>query len=80
MEAQSKGGKFMDKIFELLKLYGICDYCKVTCTPELLYTIEFKYKDYYTTFCFFEYEFDTPGYYYYIQKIISDLSDIVKAF
>lgn len=70
----------MDKIFDLLDLYGIRDYCDVSCTPELLYSIEFKYKGYHTTFSFFEYEFDNPGYYYYIEKIISSLSDIVKAF
>ena len=70
----------MDKIFDLLKLYGICDYCKVICTPELLYSIEFRYKNYYTTFCFFEYEFDNPSTFYYINNIIANLSDIVKAF
>ncbi len=70
----------MDKIFDLLDLYGIRDYCKVKCTPELLYSIEFEYKGYYTTFSFFEYEFGSAGYYYYIQTIISSLADIVKAF
>lgn len=70
----------MDKIFDLLTLHGIRDYCEVTCTPELLYTISFKYKGYYTLFSFFEHEFDAPGYYYYIEKIIEDLSGIVKAF
>lgn len=70
----------MDKIFDLLDLYGIRDYCNVSCTPELLYTIEFKYKNYRTMFSFFEYEFDNPGYYYYIQNIIADLYAIVKAF
>ena len=70
----------MDKIFDLLDLYDIRDYCVVSCTPDLLYKIAFRYKDYYTVFSFFEYEFDRPGYYYYIEKIISDLSFIVKAF
>lgn len=70
----------MDKIFDLLDLYTIRDYCVVSCTSELLYTIIFRYKDYYTVFSFFEYEFDRPGYYYYIEKIISDLSALVKAF
>ena len=70
----------MDKIFDLLDLYGIRDYCNVYVTPELLYSIEFKYKNYRTMFSFFEYEFDSPGYYYYIQNIISDLYAIVKAF
>ena len=70
----------MDKIFDLLDLYGIRDYCVVSCTPELLYAISFKYKNYRTTFSFFEYEFDNPGYYYYIHNIISNFSDIVKAF
>lgn len=70
----------MDKIFDLLDLYGIRDYCDVSCTPELLYSIEFKYKGYYTTFSFFEYELGSSEYYYYIEKIISNLSDIVKAF
>lgn len=70
----------MDKIFELLDLYGIRGYCEVDCTPELLYTISFKYKNYRTMFSFFKYEFDNPGYYYYIQNIISDLYSIVKAF
>lgn len=70
----------MDKIFDLLDLYGIRDYCNVSVTPELLYSIEFKYKNYRTMFSFFEYEFDNPGYYYYIQNIISGLYDIVKAF
>ena len=51
----------MDKIFDLLDLYGIRDYCDVSCTPELLYSIEFKYKNYRTMFSFFEYEFDNPG-------------------
>ena len=70
----------MDKIFNLLDLYGIRDYCTVSCTPELLYAIEFRYKDYYTTFCFLEHEFDNPTTYYYIRNIISSFSDIVKAF
>lgn len=70
----------MDKIFNLLDLYGIRDYCEVSCTPELLYTISFKYKGYYTMFSFFDHEFCYPGYYYYIQKIIENLADIVKAF
>lgn len=70
----------MDKIFDLLDLYGIRDYCEVSCTPELLYTISFTYKDYRTLFSFFEYEWDNSGYNYYIDKIISDLSAIVKAF
>lgn len=70
----------MDKIFDLLGLYGIRDYCEVSCTPELLYTISFRYKDYYTIFSFFGHEFDRPGYYYYIEKIIENLSDIVKVF
>ena len=70
----------MDKIFDLLALYGIRDYCDVSCTPELLYSIEFKYKGYYTTFSFFEYEWGGSECYYYIEKIISNLSDIVKAF
>lgn len=72
----------MDKIFDLLDLYGIRDYCDVSCTPELLYSIEFKYKGYYTTFSFFEYEFGSSesSEYYYIEKIISNLSSIVKAF
>ena len=69
--------KLMDKIFELL---DIRDYCDVSCTPELLYTITFKYKNYRTMFSFFEYEFDSPAYYYYIQNIMSGLSAIVKAF
>lgn len=69
----------MDKIFALLDLYGIRDYCDVSCTPELLYSIEFHYKGYYTTFSFFEYEFGSSEC-YYIEKIISNLSDIVKAF
>ena len=72
--------KHMDKIFDLLDLYGIRDYCVVSCTSELLYTIAFRYKGYYTIFSFFGHEFDRPGYYYYIEKIISDLSAIVKAF
>lgn len=70
----------MDKIFDLLDLYGIRDYCVVSCTSELLYTITFRYKGYYTLFSFFEYEFYNAGYYYYIEKMISDLSAIVKAF
>lgn len=70
----------MGKIFDLLDLYGIRDYCDVSCTPELLYSIEFKYKGYYTTFSFFEYELGSSVCYYYIEKIISNLSDIVKAF
>lgn len=70
----------MDKIFDLLDLYGIRDYCVVSCTPELLYAIEFRYKNYYTTFCFLEHEFDNPTTYYYILNIISNFSDIVKAF
>ena len=70
----------MNKIFDLLDLYGIRDYCKVSCTPELLYAIEFRYKNYYTTFCFLEHEFDNPTTYYYILNIISNFSDIVKAF
>lgn len=70
----------MDKIFDLLDLYGIRDYCKVSCTPELLYAIEFRYKNYYTTFCFLEHEFDNPTTYYYILNIISNFSDIVKTF
>lgn len=70
----------MDKIFDLLDLYEIRDYCVVSCTSDLLYTIAFRYKAYYTVFSFFEYEFNRPGYYYYIEKIISDLSDIVNAF
>lgn len=71
--------KLMDKIFDMLKEYGICDYCNVSCTPELLYSIEFKYKGYYTTFSFFEYELGSSEC-YYIEKIISNLSSIVKAF
>lgn len=70
----------MNKIFDLLNLYGIRDYCEVTCTPELLYTISFKYKGYYTLFSFFELELDMPGHYYFIQKMIEGFSDIVKAF
>lgn len=70
----------MDKIFDLLNQYGICDYCDVSCTPELLYSIEFKYKGYYTTLSFFEYELGRHGYEYYIRKIISNLSAIVNAF
>lgn len=70
----------MDKIFDLLDLYGIRDYCVVSGTSALLYTISFKYKDYYTIFSFFGHEFDRPGYYYYIEKIIENLSDIVKVF
>lgn len=70
----------MGKIFDLLDLYGIRDYCVVSCTPELLYTIAFSYKNYYTIFSFFGHEFDRPGYYYYILKIIENLADIVKAF
>lgn len=69
----------MDKIFDLLDLYGIRNYCVVSCTPELLYTIEFKYKGYYTTFSFFEFEWGSSEL-YYIEKIISNLSSIVKAF
>lgn len=69
----------MDKIFDLLALYGIRDYCDVSCTPELLYSIEFKYKGYYTIFSFFEYELGCSEC-YYIEKIISNLSFIVKAF
>ena len=72
--------KLMDKIFDLLDLFDIRNYCDVSCTPELLYTISFKYKNYRTMFSFFEYEFDNPAYYYYIQNIISSLSAIVKAF
>lgn len=72
--------KLMDKIFDLLDLYGIREYCVVSCTPDLLYKITFRYKDYYTVFSFFEYEFNRPGYYYYIEKIISTFSDIVNAF
>lgn len=70
----------MDKIFDLLDLYEIGEYCEVTCTPDLIYKITFKYKDYYTVFSFFDYEFNSPGYLYYIDKIISNLSDIVKVF
>lgn len=70
----------MDKIFDLLDLYGIRDYCVVSCTSELLYTIAFRYKGYYTIFSFFGYEFDSPRDYYYIEKIIENLADIVKAF
>ena len=70
----------MDKIFNLLDLYGIREYCEVICTSELLYIISFGYKDYYTIFSFFGYEFDSPRYYYYIEKIIENLADIVKAF
>ena len=70
----------MAKIFDLLDLYGIRDYCVVSYTSELLYTIAFRYKDYYTIFSFFGYEFDRPKYYYYIEKIIENLADIVKAF
>lgn len=70
----------MDKIFDLLDLYGIRDYCVVSCTPDLLYTIAFRYKDYYTIFSFFGYEFDRPRYYYYIEKIINNLAYIVEAF
>lgn len=70
----------MGKIFDLLDLYGIRDYCDVSCTPELLYSIGFKYKGYYTTFSFFEYELGSSEYYYYIEKVISNLSSIVKAF
>ena len=69
----------MDKIFDLLGLYGIRDYCDVSCTPELLYSIEFKYKGYHTSFYFFEYEWGGSEF-YYIEKIISNLSDIVKVF
>lgn len=70
----------MDKISNLLDLYDIRDYCVVSCTSEFLYTISFRYKDYYAIFSFFEHEFASPGYYYYIEKIIENLSDIVKAF
>lgn len=70
----------MDKIFDLLDLYGIREYCEVICTSELLYMISFKYKDYYTTFSFFEHEWDNSGHNYYIEKIIENLADIVKAF
>lgn len=69
----------MDKIFDLLDQYGIRDYCDVSCTPELLYAIEFHYKGYYTTFSFFEYELGSSEA-YYIVKILSNLSSIVKAF
>lgn len=69
----------MDKIFDLLDLYGIRGYCVVSCTPELLYSIEFKYRGYYSTFSFFEYELGSSEC-YYIEKIISNLSSIVKAF
>lgn len=72
--------KLMDKIFDLLDRYDIRDYCVVSCTSELLYVITFRYKDYCTIFSFFEYEFDKPRYYYYIEKIIENLADIVKAF
>lgn len=70
----------MDKISNLLDQYGIRDYCVVSCTFEFLYTIVFRYKDYYTIFSFFGHEFDRPGYYYYIEKIIENLSEIVKVF
>lgn len=70
----------MDKIFALLKDYGIRDYCEVSCTPELFYTISFTYKDYRTLLSFFEYEWNHSGYNYYIEKIISNLAAIVKAF
>lgn len=70
----------MDKIFDLLDLYGIRNYCDVSCTRELLYSIVFRYKNYYTTFCFFEYEVDDPTTFYYINTIFANLSDIVKAF
>lgn len=80
MEATNREVKLMDKIFDLLDLYDIRDYCVVSCTSELLYTIAFRYKDYYTIFSFFGHEFDSPGYYYYIEKIIENLADIVKAF
>ena len=70
----------MDKIFNLLDLYGIRNYCVVSYTSELLYTIAFRYKDYYTVFSFYDYEFHRAGYYYYIEKIIENLADIVKAF
>ena len=70
----------MDKIFDLLALYDIRDYCVVSCTSELLYTIAFRYKDYYTVFSFFGHEFDRPEHYYYIEKIIENLADIVKVF
>lgn len=70
----------MNKIFDLVNQYGIRNYCKVTCTSELLYSIEFRYKNYYTTFCFLEHEFDNPTTFYYINNIIANLADIVKAF
>lgn len=70
----------MDKIFNLLDLYGIRDYCVVSYTPDSIYQITFRYKDYHTVFSFYDYEFHRAGYYYYIEKIISNLSDIVKAF
>lgn len=69
----------MDKIFDLLDLYGIRNYCDVSCTPELLYSIDFKYKGYCTIFSFFEYELRSSES-YYIEKIISNLSFIVKTF
>ena len=69
----------MNKIFDLLDLYGIRNYCVVSCTPELLYSIEFEYKGYYTTFSFFEYELGSSEC-YYIEKIITCLSFIVEAF
>ena len=70
----------MDKIFDLLDLYGIREYCVVSGTSALLYTISFKYKGYYTIFSFFGHEFDRPGYYYFFDNIIENLSDIVKVF
>lgn len=70
----------MDKIFDLLDLYGIRNYCVVSYTYDSIYTITFRYKDYNTVFSFYDYEFNRAGYYYYIEKIISDLSLIVKAF
>lgn len=72
--------KLMNKIFDLLVLYGIRDYCIVSYTSESIYVITFRYKDYCTIFSFFDYEFDRPSYYYYIEKIISDWSALVKAF
>jgi len=70
----------MDKIFDLLDLYGIRDYCVVSYTSDSVYVITFRYKDYCTIFSFFDYEFNRPSYYYYIEKIISDWSALVKAF
>lgn len=72
--------KLMDKIFDLLDMFGIRDYCVVSYTPDSIYKITFRYKDYYSVFSFYDYEFNRPGYYYYIEKIISNLSDIVKVF